>query len=603
MPIPFPAVEPTAFAFVMPRHPVTSAVSESGVQDHRLWGTVAVDGALELEFRNIKTEVATSILQTFHTSYSGLLPLDLPDILFAGETAADRAFIDSVTTEAGLQWFWPVGQNAPNPRKSLTYKNRCTLLVRLEARLENTPQPLPPAPILWSSRLTTATRSPWANGGAQGSIVAGLNGASFQAFWFEDPSTSGVRVAVVKRDAMGFILWQRWTAAEFGTGVTSRDATAPQVVPMADGGCVVLAGSTSDTSPAPADFIWMRAWRLSGDNSQTWAMQYTGQLRRGPAKAVINGSELVVLTSAHAGSNNIRPMLLRLNLSNGAVLGASAYQFDNTSGFPGVNGAFDNVFSLSSGSLSFTIGRQIFVEVSSDTSFVTRSVIFNSYSDASAIPGGGYLARNSDAQLMRLDSSFNITDRYKHDNAMQTSGKFWGFETYALGVAADGSGYAISNSFASGSFLGGTTFKIAKFSSFGGSVTGYNEVDYGSSIGNPSQSMDHDLDIASGRGLVHIFNGTLSDCRLTAIGFALDQPTSTASNTIPAATLATGSCNNTMRVRGWDAVTYSTVTPDTIDRTTVSTTVTAITITGVAGAISMTDASNSLSWQRTALDA
>jgi hypothetical protein len=148
MPIPFPAVEPTAFAFVMPRHPVTSAVSESGVQDHRLWGTVAVDGALELEFRNIKTEVATSILQTFHTSYSGTLPLDLPDILFAGETAADRAFIDSVTTEAGLQWFWPVGQNAPNPRKSLTYKNRCTLSVRLEARLQNTIDLTPPTPLL-----------------------------------------------------------------------------------------------------------------------------------------------------------------------------------------------------------------------------------------------------------------------------------------------------------------------------------------------------------------------------------------------------------------------------------------------------------------------
>lgn len=146
--IPFPAVEPTSFAFVMPRHPVTSAVSESGVQDQRLWGTVAVDGALELEFRNIPTEVATSILQTFHESYSGTLPLSLPNILFAGVTEADRAFIISVTTGAGLQWFWPVGQNAPSPRASLVFKNRCTLPVRLEARLQTTIDLTPPTPVL-----------------------------------------------------------------------------------------------------------------------------------------------------------------------------------------------------------------------------------------------------------------------------------------------------------------------------------------------------------------------------------------------------------------------------------------------------------------------
>lgn len=146
--ISFPAVEPTSFAFVMPRHPVTSAVSESGVQDQRLWGTLAVDGALELEFRNIRTEVATSILESFKDSYSGTLPLSLPNILFAGVTEADREFIFSVTTGAGLQWFWPVGQNAPSPRASLVFKNRCTLPVRLEARLQSSIDLTPPTPVL-----------------------------------------------------------------------------------------------------------------------------------------------------------------------------------------------------------------------------------------------------------------------------------------------------------------------------------------------------------------------------------------------------------------------------------------------------------------------
>ena len=139
MAILFPAIQPTGFAFVMPRHPVTTARSESGVEDQRLWGTVAVDAALELEFANITTSTATEILRTFHESYSGLLELQLPAILFDGLTDADRAFIVSVTTGAGLRWFWPVGQGAPTPRSSLVYRHRCTLPVTLQARLQNSP--------------------------------------------------------------------------------------------------------------------------------------------------------------------------------------------------------------------------------------------------------------------------------------------------------------------------------------------------------------------------------------------------------------------------------------------------------------------------------
>jgi hypothetical protein len=139
MGIAFPAIEPTAFAFTMPRHPVTSAMSESGIEDHRLWGTVAVRGLLDLQFGNIRTDRATAILATFHQSYSGLLALDLPEILFAGVSAADRVFIESVTTGAGLRWFWPIGQDAPTPRTSLTFRQRCSLPVQLQARLQNSP--------------------------------------------------------------------------------------------------------------------------------------------------------------------------------------------------------------------------------------------------------------------------------------------------------------------------------------------------------------------------------------------------------------------------------------------------------------------------------
>jgi hypothetical protein len=139
MGIPFPAIEPTGFRFTMPRHPVTSAMSEAGFEDQRLWGTVAVRAVFDLEFSNIRTDAATLILASFHASYSGVLDLDLPDILFAGYSSADRTFIESVTTGAGLKWFWPVGQDAPTPQQSLVYRRRCNLPVQLQARLQNSP--------------------------------------------------------------------------------------------------------------------------------------------------------------------------------------------------------------------------------------------------------------------------------------------------------------------------------------------------------------------------------------------------------------------------------------------------------------------------------
>jgi hypothetical protein len=221
---------------------------------------------------------------------------------------------------------------------------------------------------------------------------------------------------------------------------------------------------------------------------------------------------------------------------------------------------------------------------------------------ATLLSNGGFLVRSSQQMLVELDSSFNIVNRFMHSNAMETGRVFWGLQTLAIGAGADGVGYAISYNFGAGNYLGlGLT--IAKFSSSGGTVVGYNEVAYGAGIGAPGQSVNHDLDIVAGRGFVHLVGGPAqaSGCRLDAVGFALDQPIITAANTTPAATLATGSCGNTMSVRGWDSVTYSTITPDTITRTVVTTTVSSVTITNTTGSLNMVDASGSLNWQSAVL--
>jgi hypothetical protein len=185
---------------------------------------------------------------------------------------------------------------------------------------------------------------------------------------------------------------------------------------------------------------------------------------------------------------------------------------------------------------------------------------------------------------------------------MQTGGRFWGSHTLALAANNTGEGWAISIGFASGEFLG-NGLKVVKFTSNGAGATIYNEIAYGANIGAPQQTVGYDIDLANEYGFARIVGafGQGASCRITALGFNLNQPTSTASNTTPAATLDTGSCSNTMSVRGWDSVTYNIVSPDSITRSIVTIAITSVSITAATGALNMVDASASLAWQRTAL--
>jgi hypothetical protein len=463
-------------------------------------------------------------------------------------------------------------------------------------------------PTLWVSRLTTATRTPQSNGGGKGSIAVGNDSNSFEVFWFEAVGSSMVRTVVVKRDAKGFVTWSRWTSAEFGDAATSRDNYDPQVLPLPDGGCVVLCR----TAPGPpAGGIAISAWRLDSNGSQIWRQDYTGGLN-GAARVALNGSEIVILTAASVllpgNFSRWQPAVLRLALSNGAVLGCNAYRIDNSVSNI-IPTSRDDIFVLSSGSITLKVADVVFIETIGDGTSVTRSVAFTGsdsggtmFGPAAVLPSGGYLCRDDNQTLVRLDSSFIITDRYKHSNAMQTGGKFWGLQTLALAVNATGEGWAVSIIGSSGNFLG-AGFKIVKFTSNGAGATNYNEIAYGANIGAPQQTVGYDIDLASEYGFARIVGdfGQSASCRITALGFNLNQPTSTASNTTPAATLNTGSCSNTMSVRGWDSVTYNIVSPDSITRSIVTTTITSVSITAATGALSMVDASASLAWQRTAL--
>jgi hypothetical protein len=591
------------------------------MQDVRLWGTVAIDGALNLEFQNIKVSVARSILASYNNSFSGVMPLDLPAILFAGISAEDRAFINSVTTDVGLNWFWPVGQQAPQPVASVVYRNRCSLSIRLEARLQNvTPAPTPP-PILWSSRLATAQRANLANGGSVGSIAAGPYGTSFQVFWFE-PNTGvfpnqKVQLAVVKRDIQGDVQWQRWTPDEWGEIGTSRDAHAPQVLPLTDGGCVVFA-IDSEYLPFTGNSLTMRGWRLSAGGSTVWAQAYTGNIQ-GAFRVALNGSQVIVLTrtrrAIETGAQIAVPAILRFSLSSGAYVGGNAYRINSVTDSIG-SGRSDNLFVLPSGSIALKISRY-FMLVSADGLTIARArslLSSGQYLDgpSALLPDGGFLCRNGAYELARLAADFSPTAIYRYNNAMFTGGSFGGFGGLAMACNASGNGCFLSIGWGTEAETGsltGTGIKSVKFTGNGSAIVGYAEINPGSNIGSflvgvgyTDRGAAYGIDLSKDRGFVHLTGGAGSSCKVTAIGFNLAQPTGTGADSTPAVTLNTGSCDNIMGARGW-APTYTIGTAGSITSQSETITVSSVSLTAAASTLILSDPGSALVWQTAKLAA
>lgn len=453
-------------------------------------------------------------------------------------------------------------------------------------------------PDLWTSRLTTEQRGSIVNGGSFGSITPGPDGTSFQAFWFE-PTTGTfpnqkIRLVVVKRDVQGVILWQVWTSAEWGDQFTSRDAFAPQVLPLSDGGCVVFAADTNQLNNT-STIITTRGWRISSAGSQLWTKEYAGNVS-GAFRVALSGSQIVVYTNTRLAGvpfTPAAPALLFINLSDGAFIGGYAYRVNNTSEALGATYK-DNLFVLPSGSITLKAAQTVFIEVSSNGATVNRVATFSAGTScldgyATLLPGGQYLCRNDSFMLVRLAADFSIFASYKYTNAMSAGGAFFG-DLWGNAIAADslGNGYNIGRQSATG-------IKIVKFASGGAGITDYEEISFGSNIGvELAGTATHGIDLEKNRGVFHLSGGASSVCRVTAIGFSLNQTTEGAS-------LNTGTCDNTMNVRGYSPVTYTTATPDTITRTTGSATVATVTLTVSNGILNMVDSSSSLSWIRRAL--
>jgi hypothetical protein len=361
----------------------------------------------------------------------------------------------------------------------------------------------------------------------------------------------------------------------------------------------------------------MRAWRLGGSGEQKWAKHYTGNIL-GAYRVALNGSEMVVYTASRLPSvsfNPLAPTVLRINISDGSYAGGSKYHINNTTS--GIQpSSRDSLLVLPSGAIVIKAGQVFMLEVSSNGATVNRAAVFSASGPClsgtiTRLGNGNYLARHNTETLVQLDSGFNIVARFRYTTTMFPFATLLGEDGFSMGINADiyGNGYLVAMQDVNGGYLATSGswrgVKIIRFANNGEALTGYGEAAFGPNIGQLdsgqlAKGSTHAIDIKKGRGLVHLLGGFEQTCKVTAIGLSLELPTSTAANGTPAATLDTGSCFNTMGVRGWQP-SYSVGTPGAITRTEATATVVSVSLTVAPGSLNMVDASAVLTWQRAAL--
>jgi hypothetical protein len=131
MTILFPEVQPTAATFTAPEVPTTESQSYAGVRSVRAWGSVAVDGGLDLQFDNVLQSDGAAIVKAHREARGPVEELTLPPILFKN---VNPALLDEVAAIGGaLRWFFVKG--APPQLTRSPGGRRCSVRVQLRAEL------------------------------------------------------------------------------------------------------------------------------------------------------------------------------------------------------------------------------------------------------------------------------------------------------------------------------------------------------------------------------------------------------------------------------------------------------------------------------------
>jgi hypothetical protein len=239
----FPALSPSDRSFEPPEYAVSKYKTINGAKARRLWASQPGGGTLDLVFENVDDADAESILVAHDVAKGATNDVILPDEVLSG---AEGDLLAYMRAPGGQAWSF----DAP-PEVESVKEGMSTVRVKLSGRRkvqfnsvgsvggtfavgaapvdeidpvsfddcdfigrppEAGPNPAPGA--VWVSKL--AAGGSYAIGDA-GSVEYGAFGNSYHVVKLQN---SGTRVAVIKRNRAGSILWQRVSAAMAGLGST-----------------------------------------------------------------------------------------------------------------------------------------------------------------------------------------------------------------------------------------------------------------------------------------------------------------------------------------------------------------------------------------------
>ncbi len=125
MTVSFPEICPTRRTYTPGQYPTKKVTSINGATTTRLYGSKAFDATMNLSFLLNDSDMAR-LLDSWHDSRGGFVPMNLPDSVFAGIGDTLQRQIPRY-----LQWRW-----AEMPSVESVLPNRSRVQVQLIATLE-----------------------------------------------------------------------------------------------------------------------------------------------------------------------------------------------------------------------------------------------------------------------------------------------------------------------------------------------------------------------------------------------------------------------------------------------------------------------------------
>lgn len=429
----FPAISPSDRNFEPPEYSVSKYKTMNGGRVRRLWASQPGGGALDLSFENISDAAAESILAAHDVAKGAENDVVLPDAVLSGTEGALLAYMRSPSGQAWSFEAPPEIESVKGGMSSARVKLSARRKVKFDSvgsigstfavgaapvdeidpisfadcdfigrPAEEGPNPRPGT--LWVSKLAAGGSYTLGDGG---SVEYGASGNSYHVLKLQ---SGGTRIAIVKRNRAGSILWQRVSGPMSGLA----SVIFFEIKQLASGNILVFVPNRSFGTTSQRLLLFSSSGSLL--RSRTFELAW-------PLGTTIVDSDSVRIWGFSSVFGTGEPFLLTVSIKNDATFGdqIAFYTYDSTSpaGFTG--SSFIDVRSMANGNtfmlasyLNGSVRKHHCLELGGSGAALERVAAFidspgsRSFSQATPYQDGSVvLTTTTTNQALKLDSAFN----------------------------------------------------------------------------------------------------------------------------------------------------------------------------------------------------